>query len=495
MIPIFETRDAGKPLTIHKASTIQANRITGDGPLIPVILRLAAPVVLMMYLQNAYNIIDTIWVGQLLGKVALAGISTGGYVLWILIGLAGLVSTGLTATIARRMGEGNIEEAEKMAARGLWYAFGVSVIIGIIVYALLPAIFRMMATDAEVTGEGLAYITILIIGLPTIFLSFAITSMFQASGDTITPMWLVAVSLVINTALDPVLMLGLFGMPKMGIAGAALATVVARLAWVVIGVVLLYSGKRIGQMERGPSPLGFLRRALPSIKPGPLRLNPRKKHGWNWPQFLSILRIGLPHAFSMTLFPLVYMLLIRIPAQYGAHQIAALRVGHTAEGMSFFLAMGFSIATATLVGQNMGAGKIQRARKAAWVSATVVAIILSVYSACFLLLPKGIASIFTPDADTIAASAVYLIIVAWSQLFMGVEIVLGGGFTGSGDTWPPMLVAVPLNLGRIPLAYFLADTMGWGVIGVWWAISATTIVKGIILALWFLTGRWAKKRI
>ena len=480
---------------MSEAATNFQPKITGDGPLIPVIIRLAAPVVLMMYLQNAYNIIDTIWVGQLLGEVSLAGIGTGGYVLWMMFGLCGLVSTGLTAIIARRFGEKKIDEAEQAATRGIGYSLVVSVIVGIIIWALLPSIFNMMGTDKNITTEGMSYMNVLLFGAPFIFISFAIQSMYQAAGDTITPMWLMAVSLVINSVLDPILMLGLFGAPKLGIAGAALATVLARLAWVVLGLYLLFKGKRVGQYDGRIAFLGPVSRALPKIKTGPIKLHPWENVGWNWKQFGQVLKLGLPHAFSMTLFPVVYMVIVRIPAQYGASEVAALRVGHTVEGMTFFLALGFMIATSTCVGQNLGAGKPERAKRAAWTSAAMVSSIIALFSICFYFFSEPISAIFSRDPETIKAGAVYLQILAWSQIFMGVEIVLGGGFTGAGDTMPPMLVAVPANLARIPLAFYMAGALGMGVVGVWWAISGSSIIKGIVLASWFLTGRWIHKKI
>ena len=449
----------------------------------------------MMYLQNAYNIIDTIWVGQLLGKVALAGIGAGGYVLWTLFGLTGLVSTGLTAVIARRFGQKNIQDAQAVATRGLWYSLAVSIVIGVLMWVLLPAVFRMMGTDAEVTAQGISYMKVLLLATPLIFLSFSIQSIYQASGDTVTPMWLVAISLFANTVLDPILMLGLFGFPKMGIAGAALATVISRALWVIVGMHLLFKGKRIGQRETRLLFLGKLSRAFPAIKKGPIKIRLDVGLNWNWNLCGTILKLGLPHAFSMTLFPLVYMIIVRIPAQFGAHQIAALRVGHTVEGMSFFLALGFMIATSTCVGQNLGAGKPERAKAAAWTATGIVAVILFAFSICFWFFARPIAAIFSPDPATIQASVVYLRILAFSQVFMGMEIVLGGGFTGAGDTIPPMLVAVPFNLLRIPAAYLLAGPMGMGVIGVWWAISGSSIAKGITLTGLFGRGKWMLKKV
>ncbi len=465
------------------------NPITADGPLLPVILSLAAPSVLMMYLQNAYNIIDTIWVGQLLGEVPLAGIATGGYVLWSLFGLVALISVGLTAIVARRVGEERRAEAARVAGRGLRYTLAWSVVVALGVWVFLDPIFDVMGAEGEIRAQGMAYIQVLLVGAPLLFMSFSIAAIYRAAGDTVTPMWLMALSLIVNTGLDPVLMLGLGGLPRMGIAGAALATVIARTVWVVLGLSLLARGKRIGGCGSG------WKKLVPCFSPGPLRVPLLAGVGWGFRQLVAMARIGAPHSVSMVLFPVTYMILVRIPASYGPHQVAALRIGHTVEGMSFFLAIGVSLATATLVGQCLGAERPGRAARFAWATAGLTSAVLAVFSLAFFFLAEPIAAVFNPSPDTIAAGATYLRILAVSQVFMGLEIVLGGGFNGSGHTVPPMAVAVPWNLARIPLAYWLVDDLGWGVIGVWWAISSTSIVKGVLVSGWFGLGSWKRQQV
>jgi Na+-driven multidrug efflux pump len=189
------------------------------------------------------------------------------------------------------------------------------------------------------------------------------------------------------------------------------------------------------------------------------------------------------------------MVITRLPAAYGPEYIAALRIGHTVEGVSFFLALGFSIATATCVGQNLGANKPGRAARAGWLATDIVVGILLVFSVLFYLFSRQIGSVFSPDPDAIEASAVYLEILAFSQVFMGIEIVLAGAFSGAGDTVPPMAITVPLNLARIPLAYLLAEFFGFGVNGVWWSISGTSIVKGLVITFWFSRGNWKRKKV
>ncbi len=469
------------------------DRIVGEGRLTPVILRLAGPVVLMMYLQGAYNIIDTIWVGRLLGNLALAGIASGGFVLWALFGLTNLVAIGTSAMVARRTGEGDQAAADVTATRGLAYSLVLSVAVGVLVWLMIPLLFQVMGTSEEVTRRGTGYLQVILAGCPLLFLSFQILRTFQAAGDTVTPLWLMALTLVINTGLDPVFMLGLGGLPAMGLPGAALATVVSRLVFVILGIRLLAGRKRVGNPETSAG--SGVKRLLPRVVDGAIGLRPDAWRHWDWPLMGGMMRIGLPMAVSHTLFPAVYMVITRLPASFGPEYVAALRIGHTAEGVSFFLAFGFSVAAATCIGQNLGAGKPGRAARAGWTAAGITAGALAVFGLCFFLLAETLASIFTSDPKVVGAAARYLEILAVSQAFMGLEMVLGGAFSGAGDTVPPMAIFVPLNVARIPLAYALTGPAGLGVSGVWWAISGSTILKGLTIGAWFLRGRWKERQV
>jgi Na+-driven multidrug efflux pump len=165
------------------------------------------------------------------------------------------------------------------------------------------------------------------------------------------------------------------------------------------------------------------------------------------------------------------------------------------ESFSYLMCFGFSIAASTMVGQNLGAGKPDRAAKCAW-GATGIAIALTfVTSVLFITVPSSIASVFTDDPEVLNIAIYYLIILGLSQITMAIEIVLEGAFGGAGDTLPPMIVMIPGSLARIPLAYWLCFTLDWGINGVWWTLTITTTVKAIILALWFKRGKWKAKKV
>jgi len=305
-------------------------------------------------------------------------------------------------------------------------------------------------------------------GMPLIALAFMFNSIFAASGDTRTPFLIMLLSLLLNAVLDPLLIFGLAGFPELGIAGASWATIIARGLWILLAFRRLTSSR------------------------SHIRLRTHGRLGLDVNDILTTVRIGAPKALTGSLFSGVYIALTRITSAFGTPNIAALRIGHIYEGMSFLSALGFSIAASTLVGQNLGAGQPRRAAKAAWTSAGIVASFTAAVGLVFYLFPDQLGSVFSRDGNVISAAALYLTILALSQPFMGVEIVLEGSFAGAGNTVPPMIVQLPLTLMRYPVAYVLAFHTNLGVAGVWWAISGSSVLKCVALAWWFGRGRWAK---
>ena len=436
-----------------------------SGPLLPGILRLAGPAVLMMLLQGFYNYVDTYFVGHL-GADALAGISTGSFILWMTFALAHLMGVGVGAKVARRIGEQDRNEADRTALRGMIYTLVWAAMVAGGLALIAPQFFRLMHTPLAVTDQGMTYLTPLVIGMPLIFLSFTVNTIFISAGDSRTPFLIMFLSLLLNALLDPLLIFGWAGFPELGIAGAAWATVAARLFWLLLAFRLL-------------------------LRPdGAVSLNRHGKLGAGLADAMSIVRIGAPKAATGVLFSGVYMALTRITSHFGTPNIAALRIGHIYEGLSFFVALGFSVAAGALVGQNLGARQVERARHGAWMTVGLVVVYACGVGLLFRLAAPHLAAMFSDDAAVIQAAAAYLLILAWSQPFMSAGIVLEGGFSGAGNTVPPMVVQIPLMLARYPVGYLLAFHTGLGIDGVWWAISGSSMVVAISLGFWFRRGRW-----
>ena len=433
-----------------------------SGPLPRAILRVALPAVGSALLQLAFLLIDIFWVGRILGPSALAAISTAGFAVWMLLALGEMIGVGLTAVAARRHGEGAHGLAAVAAGTTLAVAIGTGVVVAVIGWLLVPVLFAVMQTPPEVTELGRRWLTTYLVGTPLVLGFFAAEATFRASGDTRTPLILLLLSVLVTLVADPVLILGLGPAPAMGIAGAAVAAVGTRALVLAFGYGVL------------------ARRRL-------LRFAVR-----DWKAALTVLRIGAPTAATGVFFSLVYIGLTRITTRFGTPALAALGVGHKLEGLAYQVAVGFGLASAAIVGQNLGAGRPDRARTAGWLSAKYACAAAALPALAFVVAPEALVGIFSRDPGVITAGASYLRIIAAAEITMALEIVLEGSLGGAGFTIEPMLWSGSLTAARIPLAAWLAGA--FGVAGIWWAISLTAVGRGLAMAALWRSGRWQGAR-
>ncbi|NOY60941.1 MAG: MATE family efflux transporter [Calditrichaeota bacterium] len=436
-------------------------------PLSKAIIKLAGPAMASMLFIMVFQLVDAWWVGKL-GAQPLAGVSAAAFLLWSLESVATLVSTGVNALVARFVGEKNLDKASLVIGQGTLLSIFLSLVFSSVGLVYQSRIFSAMGIHADVIKAATDYMAVILIGLVAVFLSFAIDAAFRGMGDTKTPLKLVAAGLSLNIILDPFLIFGIGPFPRMETAGAALATIIAHGFVAVFGIILLQRRKVKIKFHQGLI---------------------------NYDLLWKITRIGAPIAFSGVMFSVSYMFLTRVITRFGPEALAALGLGHRIEGLSYFAAVGFSIASATLVGQNLGAGKPKRAEKAAWLTILYISILLLFLSVLYYFFGGPIIRFFINDAKVIMEGTQYLKIIALFEVFLGFEIVFEGAFSGAGNSLPPMLVAVPITWLRIPLAIYLADIVGMGSSGIWWTIAVTTGLKGILLALWFLRGKWKLKQI
>ncbi len=421
--------------------------------------------------KAAFNIVDIFWVGRLGGE-AIAAVSVAGFIFWTLLSLGELTDVGVMALVARRVGERDWPRASYQAWQGIGFSIAASLIVAAVFLSTQGVIFRFMKTPTEVMTLGLSYLTVILYGLPALFLFFVLGAIFKGSGDAKTPMYILMFSLVLNAALDPVLIFGWLGFPALGVAGAALASVFSH------GVGCLIALSRLPAFMRERP----VRRVLAGLIPD-LGLYKR------------IIQIGAPLSAAGVFFCLVYVFLARITAHFGVAPMAALGVVHKLESTTYFTHVAFAEAAAALVGQNLGARKPGRAEVCAWQSVRYAVYISTFAGVIFFLFPEFLMRVFTDDPDIIRAGVAYLRIVAFAQVFEGVDIVLEGAFVGAGNTIPPMLISIPVTFARIPIAYFLSFSVFHTATGVWCAVASSMVVAGILVPLWFRRGRWKERKV
>jgi len=411
----------------------------------------------------SFNLIDSIWVGRLIGPVALAAVSTAGFYVWVALSLGEMVEIGLTAVAARRHGEGDPERAARAAAAAVAYALVAGLVVSIVGLLLTDWIFRLMTVPAEVARLGHFYLTTWLVGGPLVFGFFAIEATFRAAGDTRTPFGMLAGSVLVSIVLDPLLIAGVGPFPRLGVEGAALASVMVRGGGFLLGLGIA--------LRRG-----LLRVAAP-----------------DWRALPTIVRIGAPLSLSGVLLSAIYMWLTRFTSRFGTPALAALGVGHKMEGLGFIAISGFALAASALVGQNLGARQEARARQAVRLTVGYCLAVTVTTALVFLLVPERLVALFTTDADVIADGVLYLRVIAFAQIAQSFELILEGALAGAGYTFWPQIASTTLTGLRIPLAAWWSQS--FGLLGIWLALSVTAIARGIAMVLFWKGGRWRAAKV
>jgi putative MATE family efflux protein len=440
----------------------EAAQLVAD-PLPRTIARVALPAVASSLLMTLFFSVDTFWIGTRVGATGLAAASTAVFWIWLLVSIAEMVSIGLTAVASRRYGEGRGHEAARIAGDALVFALVLGALVGAIGLALLPHLFAVMHTPPDVSALGTRYLGTYFLGAPLIFGFFAVDAAFRAAGDTRTSFILLSASVAVTLVLDPILIVGWGRIPALGVSGAAIATICTRGVAFALGLTIV--GRR-----------GVLKIGRP-----------------DWRTLATITRVGLPTAVTGVVFSLIYVLVTRTATQFGTPALAALGIGHRVESWLFMVGVGFGAATAAIVGQNLGAGRTDRAERAGWISVGFCTMFGVVACAVELAMPERFAAIFTHDPAVIAEGARYLRIAAVSQLGICAEVVLEGALGGAGYTLAPMLTSTAITASRIPIAAWAASQFGTR--GLWWTISLTALGRAVgMMAIW-RAGRWKRTSI
>ncbi|RJO66872.1 MAG: MATE family efflux transporter [Myxococcales bacterium] len=431
------------------------------------ILSLALPAAGAMLVQSLYYLVDTFWIGKL-GAVPLAAMSAASYLIWIAHSVAEMCSVAANTLVAKSVGA---RQAEKIAGylRPILVVAALSAVAVSFIYALIgKPLLAGLGLGDDVQHEAARYLIPWLLGLPIVFLTLPVFATFRGVGDTRTPLLLTGVMVCVNAVLDPLFIFGLGPFPRLGLAGASLTTIFCHIVALVLGVNIL--------RRRGLFP-AWTGRAF-------FRLD--------WEDAARIGRIGLPIAANGVFFSIIYLGLTAILAPFGPAPLAALGLGHRMEAFPYFISVGFAIAATSLTGQYLGAHRPDDAERLVWRTCAMAALPIIVLSCAALVAIEPLIRIFTNDPAVVAEASVYLRIVAASWLVGFLELVVEGGFSGAGNTVPPLVIGTVFSALRLPVAYVLANSFGLGPAGVWWAVGLSMVVKGALLAFWFKIGRWKR---
>ena len=437
------------------------------GPILKTLTKLAIPIMASSFLGTLYNITDMAWIG-LLGAKAVAGVGVGGMFTWLSQGLVSLARMGGHVQVAQHIGRGEQEEAHGYAQAAVQMSALLGILFAAVVLILLkPLIGFFKLEDAEALAAAFSYTKIACGLIVFSFLSLTLTGLYTAQGDSKTPFAANLVGLAANMILDPVLILGPGPFPRLGVTGAAIATVTAQFIVMSILVMRILVTKKENVLK-GIQLFG--------------KIPPKYVRG--------ICKIGIPTALQGMAYCMISMVLTRMVSGFGAEAIATQRVGGQIESVSWNTADGFGAALNAFIGQNYGAGKMDRVKKGYRASLITVGVWGLFITLLFVCFPEQISGVFFHEPTAIATAVGYMIIIGYSEAFMSVELMTVGALSGLGKTHLCSVISITLTSARIPLAILLSGT-ALGLLGIWWALTATSVVKGIVfvMAFYWITAR------
>ena len=431
-----------------------------EGSIVKGLSKLAFPIMGTSLIQMAYNLTDMIWIGRVSSN-AVAAVGAAGMYLWLANGIATIPRLGGQVKAAHALGAGRKEEAAAYGRAALHMGVILTLLCtAVYLIANRPLIDFFNLNHESVVRDARDYLIIVGAGLVFSFFNQIFTGLFTAMGNSIVTFRSTAVGLVANIVLDPLFIFGLGPIPRMEVAGAAIATVLAQ---AIVFVMFLLAMRKDSALF---SEIHFWRKS-------------------RWDHWKGMIQIGLPVAVQNIIFSSLSMIIARLIAGWGDAAVAVQKVGSQIESISWMTADGFATAVNAFVAQNFGAKKRERIRRGYYTAMGLMAGWGVFTSFVLIVFPEVIFRIFITEQELLPMGVDYLRILGVSQLFMCMEITSAGAFQGIGKPLPPTVVGIAGNAARIPMAIALSAT-ALGLNGIWWSISISSIVKGLIVPVWFI---------
>ena len=450
-----------------------------NGAISPKLVHLAWPLVAGNLLQTFYNLADMFWVGRVSAE-AVGAVSLMFPLSWMFVSTAMGITAATIALVSQHVGAGNERQADNVVAQTAILTTVVAVALTAIGFTFRHPLLSLIGARGQVFVEALAYIEVIFLALPFTFLFFAFRASLQGAGDTKTAMWLMVLSAGLNVVLDPFFIFGWGPFPTWGTRGAAVATFIARGLATAAGIYILLAGDwgiqlRVGDLRPDPA---VLRRLVDIGYPATL-------DGWAR-SFSAVVMAGFV-------------------AQFSVAAIAAYGIGIRLMSISWTVSGAVGQATATGVGQNLGAKTPDRAAEVAWKATAGTMAVLFSAAALVVAFPEMAIRIFIADAAVIEEGITFLRITAPFWAFFGGVMTIQGAFRGAGNTKVAMVLSFLSRwIFRVPVALVLAFAgtvtipvlglsitgFGWGVEGLWWAFAAGALASFIVAIAWFRLGTW-----
>lgn len=441
-----------------------------QAPLPRSILLLAIPMVLEMCMESLFGIVDIFWVARL-GPEAAAGVGVTESLMSILYAIAMGVSMAATAMIARRTGEKDRDGASTAAAQAILLGCAVSFVIAVFGIVYGGGLLRLMGATPAVVASSTGYAQVIYGSSLSVMMLFLMNAIFRGAGDAAVAMRVLWTANLINIVLDPLLIFGIGPFPAFGITGAAWATAIGRSCGVVMQLWILTSSR------------GRIRLAARHFRPV-------------WRVLGNLARVSSTGMLQFIIAHASWVGLVRIIAMSGPAALAGYTIAVRVVVFVLLPSWGLSNAAATLVGQNLGAQRADRAESSVWRTGFYNMVFLSAIGFVLVAFPAPVLAFFTSDTDVIRYGSACLRIISYGFPFYAYGMVIVQAFNGAGDTVTPTWI----NLGiywafQLPLAWFLSQAAGWAALGAFWAVPTAESVLTLVGIHIFRKGYWKLRKI
>jgi putative MATE family efflux protein len=439
-------------------------------PIGKALVALAVPMILEMVMESIFAVVDVFWVAHL-GASAVAAVGLTESMMMLLYAIAMGVSIGVMALVARRIGEKDVGAAGRTAAQGILLGLAIAAVIGVAGAALAPQLMRTMGADDSVVATGTGFTRVMLGCNVSVFLLFLINAVFRGAGDAALAMRALWLGNILNIVLGPCFVFGVGPFPALGVTGAAVATSIGR------GTAVVY---QLTMLARGRSQIAIA----------------RKHFAIDLRVMASVLRLAGSATFQMLVVMTSYVGVMRILSSFGSEPLAGYTIGFRILMVAMLPASGLSNAAATLVGQNLGARRPDRAEQSVWQACLASAGFLTAVGIVFIAGARLLVGLFTDDPAVLDHGVSYLRIVSLGFPFYAFGMVVMQAFNGAGDTRTPTLINLVVFWAvQLPLAWFLSHHTSLGPSGVFVALAACFSLFAAIGVALFRRGGWKLTRV
>jgi putative MATE family efflux protein len=407
-----------------------------------------------MLFQVGFNLVDAYFIGSI-GTDAFAAVNLASFSIWLLSAIIGVVGTGTNARIAQALGAGQRAQVADIRSQAL----RVTLLIGFAatVTGLLGAeqLTRFMSNweqDSQYAAVlANAYLSTILIACPIMFMNEVLAAIFRGEGDTRTPTYILSAAFVLNAILDPLLIFGWGPIPRLGVIGAALASVLSFFFALTLFVWVRTSWFRQHDLDRS----------------------------YHFNEVPRLLKIGIPPSITNIVFCVIYMIVTPYIATQGTEALAALGLGHKVISITYFLCLSFELAAITMTGEATGAEDREEAQYRSWVVVVTSVVANMAVGGTLLVFAADICSVFSDDVVVLSMAVSYLYILVPSQVLLGIGMSVEGAFAGFGHTTTPMVISVLSSLFRWPAVAWVVYRTGLGTQGIWWVFAISTYMRGL----------------